>query len=165
MQEVKTVDKYEDIPELAVLLDENFLQEGEGMSNDDFTESELRHIEMIESVIVRMGQNSFAIKGWTMTLIVAICGLSAVGAEKRFAFLAIVPILVFWVLDSFYLQRERNFRELYNRAIEHDVPAFSMDIASINGGRAEYLNCFISFTERTFYLACIVTIVIFIWFI
>ena len=133
MQEVKTVDKYEDIPELAVLLDENFLQEGEGMSNDDFKESELKHIEMIESVIVRMGQNSFAIKGWTMTLIVAICGLSAVGSEKNFAIFAIIPIIVFWFLDSFYLQRERKYRELYNRAIQHDVPAFSMDISSING--------------------------------
>lgn len=30
MQEVKTVDKYEDIPELAVLLNENFLQDETG---------------------------------------------------------------------------------------------------------------------------------------
>lgn len=132
------------------------------MSNDDFKESELKHIEMIESIIVRMGQNSFAIKGWTMTLIVAICGLSTVGAEKYFAIFAILPIIVFWFLDSFYLQRERNFRELYNRAIEHNVPAFSMDISSIKGGFTEYFNCFISCTESGFYITCILTIGIFI---
>lgn len=30
MQEVKSVDRYEDMPELAVLLEENFLQDGKG---------------------------------------------------------------------------------------------------------------------------------------
>lgn len=132
------------------------------MSNDDFKESELKHIEMIESVIVRMGQNSFAIKGWTMTLIVAICGLSAVGSEKNFAIFAIIPIIVFWFLDSFYLQRERKYRELYNRAIQHEVPTLSLDVSSIHGDKTRYCKCILSPTESLFYCVCIATIIAFI---
>lgn len=134
------------------------------MSESDFKENELKHIEMIEAVIERMGQNSFALKGWTMTLIVAICAFSAAEAETKFALLAVAPIIAFWFLDSFYLQKERKYRELYNRVIKHDAPIFSMDISSIKGKSTDYIKCLFSITEWLFYIVCIVAIVIvFIW--
>lgn len=134
------------------------------MKNNEYKESELKHIEMIESIVERMGQNSFALKGWTMTLIVAICAFSAAGSERRFALIAVTPIVVFWFLDSFYLQRERKYRELYNRVIMHDVPIFSMDITSIQEKKTGYFNCLFSVTEWVFYVICIVAIIaVFNW--
>ena len=134
------------------------------MSEPVYKESEIKHIEMIEAVIERMGQNSFALKGWTMTLIVAICALSATGSERRFAFIAVAPIIIFWFLDSYYLQRERKYRELYNRVIKHEAPAFSMDISTINDKKTRFLRCLFSVTEVLFYVVCIVAIVaVFVW--
>ena len=35
-------------------------------------------------------------------------------ADKIYIFIAVVPVLFFWVLDSYYLLQERLFRALYN---------------------------------------------------
>ena len=134
------------------------------MANMDYKDSELKHIAMVESVIERMGQNSFALKGWTMTLIVAICAFSAAGSERRFSLVAAAPIVVFWFLDSFYLQRERKYRELYKRVVKREVPVFSMDISPIHGKKTGYFNCLFSVTELLFYGICILAIIaVFVW--
>ena len=105
------------------------------MPKQDYTDQEIKHLEMIESVIERMGQNSFALKGWTMTLIVAICAFSAAGTERKFALVAIAPIIAFSFLDSFYLQKERKYRELYKLVKDHDASPFDMDISKFAGKR------------------------------
>ena len=136
------------------------------MPKQDYTDQEIKHLEMIESVIERMGQNSFALKGWTMTLIVAICAFSAAGTERKFALVAIAPIIAFWFLDSFYLQKERKYRELYKLVKDHDAPPFDMDISKFTGKRLKLVECLFSVTEWLFYLVCIVAIiVVFIWLI
>ena len=136
------------------------------MPKQDYTDQEIKHLEMIESVIERMGQNSFALKGWTMTLIVAICAFSAAGTERKFALVAIAPIIAFWFLDSFYLQKERKYRELYKLVKDHDASPFDMDISKFTGKRLKLVECLFSVTEWLFYLVCIVAIiVVFIWLI
>ena len=42
-------------------------------------EQKIKHLEMIEAVIERMGNNSFQLKGWAVTLVGIIGGLSAQG--------------------------------------------------------------------------------------
>ena len=134
------------------------------MNKKEFKDDEIKHIEMIESIIERMGQNSFSLKGWTMTLIVAICAFSAAGTERKFALIAIAPILAFWFLDAFYLQIERKYRELYNRAINHELPVFSMEIKSIKVNKTNYFCCLISRTEILFYGVCLIAIfIVFAW--
>lgn len=34
--------------------------------------SKLKHIDIVQSTITRMAQNSFAIKGWTITILVGL---------------------------------------------------------------------------------------------
>lgn len=134
------------------------------MTKQDYTESEIKHLEMIESIIERMGQNSFALKGWTMTLIVAISAFSAAGTERKFALVAIAPIIAFWFLDSFYLQKERKYRELYRKVTFHEVSTFDMDISKVTGKKTSFIACLFSVTEWLFYLVCIVAVVaVFIW--
>lgn len=103
------------------------------MAKQDYDDKEIKHLEMIESVIERMGQNSFALKGWTMTLVVAISAFSAAGTERKFALVAIAPIIAFWFLDSFYLQKERKYRELYKNVTAHKAAPFNMDISNVTG--------------------------------
>ena len=134
------------------------------MAKQDYDDKEIKHLEMIESVIERMGQNSFALKGWTMTLVVAICAFSAAGTERKFALVAIAPIIAFWFLDSFYLQKERKYRELYNNVTAHKAEPFNMDISNITGNKTAFIKCLFSVTERLFYLVCIIAIIaVFIW--
>ena len=89
----------------------------------------IEHLKLIQGVINRMAQVSFIIKGWTLTLSVAILGLTASSSEGIVGFVGLVPIFVFWGLDAYYLRQERLFRKLYTKVREQDanIPLYSMD--------------------------------------
>lgn len=78
------------------------------------TEDGRKHLEFIQQVIARMNGNSFQLKGWSVTLVAGLFALAVAEANKAFALLAIFPILVFWLLDGYYLQMERSYRNLYD---------------------------------------------------
>ena len=77
-------------------------------------ENPVKHLEFIQNVITRMANNSFLLKGWTVTLVAALFLLAAQNANIRFPLLAFFPVIAFWVLDAYYLWQERLFRALYN---------------------------------------------------
>lgn len=70
-----------------------------------------KEIDLIQKVIGRMGNNSFLIKGWGTTLIVASLLLSD---TVYYHFVAFLPLIVFWYLDSYFLRIEKLYRNLYN---------------------------------------------------
>lgn len=76
-----------------------------------------KYLDHIQSVITRHNSNSFMIKGWTITICTAILAIAGTWKEPLLSLIALVPIIVFWVLDSFYLANERCFVSLYNAAI------------------------------------------------
>jgi hypothetical protein len=79
------------------------------------TEDGRKHLEFCQQVINRMGNNSFALKGWSVTLLAAIFALAADKAKVSTIWVAILPVLVFWVLDAYFLGQERLYRSLYNQ--------------------------------------------------
>ncbi len=74
----------------------------------------LEHLKMIQAVIARMAQNSFLIKGWSVTLVTAVMAITLRDSDRGLAFLALYPALAFWGLDAFYMRQERLFRALYD---------------------------------------------------
>jgi hypothetical protein len=76
-----------------------------------------KHLDLLQGVITRHNSNSFMIKGWTITICTAILVIAGTWKEPILSLIALVPITVFWVLDSFYLANERCFVSLYNAAI------------------------------------------------
>lgn len=89
--------------------------------------NKIKHLEFIQSTITRMNQNSFQIKGWMITLVSALLALYASSEKVVYILIAIVPTIVFWFLDAYYLQQERRFRGVYN-----DVAGLSPDDSRIN---------------------------------
>ncbi|MDO6745542.1 hypothetical protein Q4553_13315 [Tenacibaculum soleae] len=75
-----------------------------------------KHLDYIQSVISRHNSNSFMIKGWTITIVSAIFALAGTLKEPILAIIPIMPIIIFWYLDSFYLANERCYISLYNCA-------------------------------------------------
>lgn len=77
-----------------------------------------KEIDLIQSCINRMARNSFLIKGWSVTLMVLFLGLgSEEGAGHHLLFIPV--ILMFWGLDSCYLDVERKYRQKYKWIIEN----------------------------------------------
>lgn len=108
----------------------------------------IKHLEFIQNIITRMNTNSFQIKGWMITIVSALLAIYADKGNVLFIFVAVAPTLVFWFIDSYYLQQERRFRGLYNdvRISQTKILVFSMDIEKYKGGIYNFWNNFISIT-------------------
>jgi hypothetical protein len=79
------------------------------------TEDGRKHLEFTQQVIARMGNNSFSLKGWSITLLAAIFALAADKANTTTVWVAIIPVLVFWILDAYFFAQERVYRALYDK--------------------------------------------------
>jgi hypothetical protein len=77
-------------------------------------EEKRQHLEFIQNVITRMNTNSFQLKGMAITIVSAFLAIYAATENIIFIFLGIFPTILFWFLDSYYLQQERKFRGIYN---------------------------------------------------
>lgn len=95
----------------------------------DKQEKVVKHLEMTQGVINRLGSNSFLLKGWSMTIIAAAMVLVArVELDNPYIVLVfILPILGFWILDGYFLWQERLFREVYNEIRQQDKTDFEMN--------------------------------------
>ncbi len=46
-------------------------------------EKKLKHLEFIQNTITRMANNSFLLKGWTITVVGALIGLNKDGLDSK----------------------------------------------------------------------------------
>lgn len=80
----------------------------------------LKEIDLIEDCIKRMASNSFLLKGWAVTVISALIGLTAKTDNwKLGSVIAILVCLSFWYLDATYLKMERLYKRKYNWVIKN----------------------------------------------
>ena len=100
-------------------------------------EAKLKHLEFIQSVVNRLAADSFRMKGWSVALAAALFVLLARGGNPKFAPLALVPVLIFWGLDGYFLWQERLLRALYDhvRVLEENEIDFSMDVGEFRRDR------------------------------
>jgi hypothetical protein len=85
------------------------------MTRDD--EFRLRHLADIQAVIARLSQSSFAIRGWSVTLVSIVFAIFVTaGGDHVMIFTTLIPTAIFWTLDAYYLRKERLFRQLHNAA-------------------------------------------------
>ena len=92
------------------------------------------HIQLIQDVISRMANNSFYMKGWSVTLVSALFALATNQATLQFALLALFPSISFWLLDSYFLRQERLFRKLYDEVcqLKESEINFSMNTSTFS---------------------------------
>lgn len=126
------------------------------------TDKKLKHLEFIQNVITRMNSNSFLVKGWTITLVSALFALAAKDANVNYVLISYIVIPVFWVLDGFYISRERQYRDLYKVASAKDesVVDFNMDASEFCKGNRTWLAGIFSQTLIPFYGISVATTLI-----
>jgi len=130
-------------------------------------DKKIKHLEMIQSVIERMGNNSFLIKGWSITLVSAIFVIAIQDKDKITALWTLFPAIIFWLLDGFYLWQERLLRSLYDhvRILAEKNIDFSMDTSKvrdvrIRGRKNMWINAVLSKTLFPFHGGIIIAIII-----
>jgi len=72
------------------------------------------YLNILQAVINRMAANSAACKTWCIALVSAVIVIIADKGSPSYVWISVVPIVLFFSLDSYYLGLENRFRERYN---------------------------------------------------
>ena len=121
-------------------------------TKEELREFMIKEIEIIQDIIKRMAFNSFMIKGWTVTLVAVTLLLRG---SKYQVLIAFIPILVFWLLDAYFLWQERLYRRLYNWVTKNrmntDEYLFDMNAYRFKNEEQSKLRIMFSITLGWFY--------------
>lgn len=142
---------------------------------DNFTESDRHYISLLQDNINRMASNSASCKTWLLTLVAAILALQISSSELRnVLWVALGLILLFYMLDSYYLSLERKFIAL-EKLFVTDVKKregedllteglYSFDIKSVKDKYATFWKAMKSYSTMPFYLVLfLIVLIICLW--
>jgi len=130
------------------------------MAQSDTNANRIKHLDFIQVTINRLANNSFLLKGWTVTIVAALIALEAKEAERMYAIISLLPALSFWGLDAYYLRLERLFRKLFEDAAraESPIPMYSMDLRPFERKVKGFFPTFFSKTLYAFYVPIVIAI-------
>jgi hypothetical protein len=113
----------------------------------------LKHLEFIQAVITRLANDSFLMKGWALTVAGAFYGFAVKGTNWKLAAIGLMPVLIFWGLDAYFLRQERLFRSLYDQVRQRNaqIEPFAMNAAAHASGVASWRRTLLSPTLAPFY--------------
>lgn len=125
------------------------------------------YLNILQGIISRMATNSANCKTWCISLVSAILVVIADKNKPNYAFITLIPIIFFFLLDAYYVAQERSFRAIFNNFIQ-----------ALHSGKATIENLFVltpmrgfniaqslfeavsSFAVYPFYLTLIVTVIV-----
>lgn len=101
------------------------------------TTSEIhKEIDLIQSCIQRMANNSFLLKGWLVSLLAVIMALLPKNVNMFLIIIAsLLIVLSFWYLDGFFLRTEKLYRKLYNWVLEERPKGNRENLYNLNSHR------------------------------
>ena len=126
------------------------------------------YLNILQGIITRMASNSSNCKTWCISLVSAILVVIADNNKPNYAWISLIPILLFFLLDSYYLGQERSFRVIYNDFVKeiHSSGEITIDklfvikpsrgIKTVNS----LFSSSLSFSIYPFYLTLIITVII-----
>ncbi len=134
-------------------------------SFDELSPSVQTHLGIIQATIQRMASNSSASKSWCITVVSAILVIVADKGKPDFAFISLIPTILFCMLDAYYLALEKGFRESYNHFVQklHNGQLQSEDLylVSPKGSIVKHrIDAIKSFSVWGFYLTLILLIML-----
>lgn len=121
------------------------------------------HLSIIQNVIQRMATNSSSCKAWCITLVSAILVIVADQDKPSYAWIALLPTLLFAALDTYYLALEKGFRNAYDKFIyklhRHELTETDLySIRPVGSISKHQIEAFKSFSIWGFYIALAVLI-------
>ena len=115
------------------------------------------HLNILQGVIERMASNSNSSKAWCITIVSAILVVVADKGKPDYAYIAFIPTLLFFALDTYYLALEKGFRNTYNNFVGrlHSGVANPSDLFAVTPSGSAWRHRFdaiLSFSVWGFYL-------------
>jgi len=130
-----------------------------------------KHLEFLQNNIGRMNQCSFHMKGWAITLVSAMIAVFVTSITKEnpgnkiYIYAAIASTILFWILDSLYLSKERKLIAIYNNVIGTgegtlEISEYEIPINKCKGWTYSVFRVMLLPTEILLYGAIIIGLVV-----
>lgn len=81
---------------------------------EEVDDNKLKKLEFYQNIIARMNSSSMQIKIVTYTISAIIL------SSSQNPLITVFPIVMLWILDSYYLANEKQFRNLYNQIADKE---------------------------------------------
>ena len=116
----------------------------------------IAHLAMLQGIITRMGSNSFTLKALAATFGSAAVAVMATveTPSPYYAVAAVVPMIIFWLMDAQYLRLERAYRKLYELVRKgEEIEAYSLEATPFMKDTSSVLRLALSWSVSWFYVA------------
>lgn len=128
----------------------------------------IAHLTMLQGVIARMGANSFTLKALSATF--GSAGVAVMASVDNptpyYALAAVVPMMIFWLMDAQYLRYERAYRKLYDHVRKgEEVEVYDMNAATFMDRPWSVIKIAASWSVSMFYLAIFLSLGVVSFFI
>ena len=128
------------------------------------------HISIMQGVIQRMAENSRSCKLWCVTLVSAVLFFVARSGSPEYTLIALIPLLLLLILDTYYLALERGFRGAYGVFICKlhvcELTFSDLYVVEPNGSIPKmFFRCLLSFSIPVFYGPLALTILLVWWLV
>lgn len=124
---------------------------------DEIPQAAQSHLNMLQAIIQRMSTNCTSCKTWCVTLVSGLMVVLFTNSKIALFPAILVPIILFFVLDSYYLALEKGFRDSHNSFIKkmHDGTLEVSDLfvmAPSGNATKSFFKAVSSFSIWPFYL-------------
>jgi hypothetical protein len=132
-----------------------------GISPEKIADLRVKHLEMVQAVVVRMATFGPSFKSYCVTLTTAIGGFAITLQRPVVALLALLPVTAFALADAQYLRVERRFRALFDRLRAENwekIPSFELNLK--NAPAIGYWGVLCSWSIVSFYAPLAIGVVV-----
>lgn len=108
---------------------------------DNSSYQKVEHLSFIQTIIARLANNSFIVRGWLVVILVGSLAVSDRISESvnSLSFFYFSLIMVFWFSDAYFLYQERKFRMLYDLVNEDNFQNYTMKTPNGNNNFSELI--------------------------
>ncbi len=133
-----------------------------------------KHLDILQSIVNRLAQNSSTCKNWCITLVAGVLLLAFSkdtqdGIKHAAPWLACIPITIFWAIDAYYHSLERVFRRQFSALVAsvHQGTFVASQVLMIGDTRNRYERfedtLIVAFTTAAtggFYAALVIAVIL-----
>ena len=139
-----------------------------------YNDDDRQYLQMMQSNIERMANNSANCKTWLTTIVAGFLAIGcSVTAFNGWIFLSLLPICMFWYLDGYYLSLERGMRNReryflneygkedfdYKKAL-YDFSTLTIDEDDGENGYVKTKHCWWTRSVLPFYASLFVVVIL-----
>ena len=117
-------------------------------------EDERLYLQFLQNNIARMNSNSAQAKGWCIAIVAALLAIFSETKNELFVWICLIPVVLFCILDTLYLQQEHKFVAMYNDYVDNKAgkpQVYKMPMNAYEKGLCGFMKALMSWSVGLVY--------------